>query len=146
MATTSNSASLLELQPIEYHSTKSGSRTTGADDQHLMRLGKKPLLKRSFGFMSLLGFSCSVLITWEGILATSVGALLNGGPAGAIWGFLIILIGTLSTFATIGELASMAPVAGGQYHWVAMMAPASCRNFLSYITGTMKSAQLNAMC
>lgn len=29
----------------------------------------------------------------------------------------------------------MAPVSGGQYHWVSMLAPPSCSNFLSYITG-----------
>ena len=38
------------------------------DDKDLMRLGKKPVLKRNFGFMQILGFSCTVLVTWEGIL------------------------------------------------------------------------------
>ena len=33
--------------------------------------------------------------------------LSSGGPAGVIWGFLVVWIGTLSTFATIAELASM---------------------------------------
>lgn len=85
-----------------------------SDDQQLRRLGKKPVLKRSFGFMSILGFSCTVLISWEGILVTSVQGLLNGGPAGIVWGFLIDWLGTLATFASIAELASMAPTAGGQ--------------------------------
>jgi choline transport protein len=31
-----------------------------------------------------------------------------------------------------------APTAGGQYHWVAMLAPPSSKKFLSYITGDMK--------
>ena len=110
----------MDFKDIELHAHDKdeydpGSKTsTLIDDRRLIRLGKKPLLKRSFGFISLLGFSCSVLITWEGILATSMSGLENGGPAGVVWGFLIVLIGTLSTFATIGELASMAPVAGGQ--------------------------------
>jgi len=38
------------------------------DDATLARLGKKPVLKRNFGFMTILGFSCTVLITWEGSL------------------------------------------------------------------------------
>ncbi|EUC43273.1 hypothetical protein COCMIDRAFT_38752 [Bipolaris oryzae ATCC 44560] len=38
------------------------------DERDLMRLGKKPVLKRNFGFMQILGFSCTVLATWEGIL------------------------------------------------------------------------------
>lgn len=60
-----------------------------SDDEYLVRLGKKPLLKREFGFMSMLGFSCSALLTWEGILVNTVVALLNGGPAGVVWGFFI---------------------------------------------------------
>ncbi|KAL8832665.1 MAG: hypothetical protein Q9191_000118 [Dirinaria sp. TL-2023a] len=72
------------------------------DDRALLRLGKKPVLKglkRNFGFFSILGFSCTVLVTWEGIL--------TGGPAGVIWGFLIDWVGICSTYATIAELASM---------------------------------------
>lgn len=38
------------------------------DDAALTRLGKKPVLKRNFGFMTILGFSCTILITWEGSL------------------------------------------------------------------------------
>jgi choline transport protein len=38
------------------------------DERDLIRLGKKPQLKRNFGFMQILGFSCTVLVTWEGIL------------------------------------------------------------------------------
>lgn len=93
---------------------KSSSERLLEDDVQLRRLGKRPLLKRSFGFMSILGFSCSALISWEGILVTSVGGLVNGGPAGVIWGFLLNWIGMLSTFAVLAELSSMAPTAGGQ--------------------------------
>ncbi|GAW25778.1 putative choline transport protein [Rosellinia necatrix] len=42
--------------------------STSRDDDALARIGKKPVLKRNFGFMSILGFSCTVLITWEGSL------------------------------------------------------------------------------
>jgi choline transport protein len=39
------------------------------DERDLIRLGKKPQLKRTFGFMQILGFSCTVLVTWEGIIS-----------------------------------------------------------------------------
>lgn len=92
-----------------------------SDDRQLLRLGKKPLLNRTFGFMSILGFSCSALVSWEGILFSSVGGFYNGGPAGIIWGLLINWIGALSTSTVIAELASIAPTTGGQcesqYSW-----------------------------
>ncbi|OTA98391.1 hypothetical protein M426DRAFT_17454 [Hypoxylon sp. CI-4A] len=100
---------------------------------------------RNFGFMSILGFSCTVLITWEGILIVSTQSLVNGGPAGVIWGYIIVWAGTVSTFTVLSELASMAPTAGGQYHWVAMMAPDYSRRFLSYITGWMTFAGWQAV-
>ncbi|KAI1385648.1 amino acid transporter [Hypoxylon trugodes] len=111
-----------------------GNRRSANDDATLRRLGKRPRLNRSFGFMSSLGLSCSVLLSWEGILVTSVPTFLTGGPGGVIWAFLIGWVGVTSVYAVVAELASAAPTAGGQYHWVAMMAPEWCANFLSYLT------------
>ncbi|KAF7920719.1 hypothetical protein BELL_0233g00180 [Botrytis elliptica] len=105
------------------------------DRDELIRLGKKPVLKRNFAFMSILGFSCTILITWEGSLTVFISGLQNGGPAGIIYGFIFVWIGNLSVFSTLSELVSMAPTSGGQYHWVSMLAPRRCSKFLSYITG-----------
>ncbi|KAI1363248.1 putative GABA permease [Xylaria arbuscula] len=111
------------------------SDSTSRDDIALARLGKKAVLKRNFGFMTILGFSCTVLITWEGSLTTFLSGLQNGGPSGILYGFLVVWVGTLSVFTTLSELVSMAPTSGGQYHWVSMLAPASSRRFLGYLTG-----------
>ena len=105
------------------------------DRVRLQQLGKKQVLKRNFGFMSMLGFSCTIMVTWEGMLAVFLQGFSNGGPAGLIYGFFGVWIGTMCLFVTLGELASMAPTAGGQYYWVALLAPKSSRRFLSYITG-----------
>ncbi|KAH8652625.1 putative GABA permease [Tricladium varicosporioides] len=125
--------------------TSKGSVHTGAveasisdqsarDNARLARLGKKPVLKRNFGFMTILGFSCTVLITWEGSLILFLSGLQNGGPSGIIYGFLVVWAGTLSVFATLSELTSMAPTSGGQYHWVSILAPSASRKFLGYLT------------
>lgn len=47
------------------------------DDANLARLGKKPVLKRHFGFMTILGFSCTILITWEGSLMLVLSHLIR---------------------------------------------------------------------
>ena len=82
-----------------------------------------------------MGLTCTVLITWEGFLILFLAGFQNGGPAGVVYGFIFIWIGNLSVFTVLSELVSMAPTAGGQYHWVSMLAPSSCRKFFSYITG-----------
>lgn len=37
----------------------------------------------------------------------------NGGPAGAIYGYIIACVSTLSVYTVIAELASMAAISGG---------------------------------
>ncbi|RYP69017.1 hypothetical protein DL771_006343 [Monosporascus sp. 5C6A] len=114
------------------------SGPTSSDDAQLARIGKTPVLRRNFGFLTIVGFSCSVLITWEGSMIVFLAGLENGGPSGIIYGFLIIWLGTLSVFATLSELVSMAPTSGGQYHWVSMLAPPSARNMFGYIVGWLE--------
>jgi len=110
--------------------------SSAQDTLLLARLGKRQVLKRNFGFLTMVAFSCTILVTWEGVF-TSVPNYENGGSAGLIYGYLVVWAGTLSTFVSIAELASIAPTSGGQYHWVAMLSPPSCRKFLSYIIGWM---------
>ncbi|KAL8668430.1 MAG: hypothetical protein Q9168_006936 [Polycauliona sp. 1 TL-2023] len=95
------------------------------DRDELARLGKKQVLKRNFGFMSMLGFSCTIMVTWEGMLVLFLAGYQNGGPAGLIYGFLFVWAGTLCVFTTLGELASMAPTSGGWLNvigWQALLA------------------------
>ncbi|KAI0537897.1 amino acid transporter [Xylaria digitata] len=125
--------------------TQSSNQKYPDDDAYLQSLGKRSLLTRAFGFMSILGLSCSALLSWEGILATSISGLLNGGPAGVVRGFLINWIGTISVYTSLGELVSMAPTSGGQYHWVAMMAPPSWSSFLAYVTGWLTTLAWQAL-
>ncbi|KAE8153191.1 amino acid/polyamine transporter I [Aspergillus avenaceus] len=75
------------------------------DDYDLTRMGKRPVLKRNFGLMSMIGFSCTILVTWE----------------------------TVPT--VLDQQLEKAPTAGGQYHWCSMLAPPSYMKLLSYITG-----------
>ncbi|KAJ5098388.1 choline transport protein [Penicillium argentinense] len=105
------------------------------DDAKLARMGKRPVLKRNFGLWSILGFSCTILITWEGIVVLFLQAYENGGLAGAVYGFIFVWVGVASTFVVLSELASMAPTSGGQYHWCSMLAPRSAMKIISYLTG-----------
>ncbi|KAJ3487379.1 hypothetical protein NLG97_g6426 [Lecanicillium saksenae] len=114
----------------------SGSdRGTFEDRDQLVKLGKKPVLKRNFSFWSMLSLSVTVLITWEGSLVLFSQGLVNGGSGGLIYTFIVIWIGNLSMFSALSEVVSIAPTSGGQYHWVYMLAPKSSRKLLSFVTG-----------
>ncbi|KFY97433.1 hypothetical protein V500_02067 [Pseudogymnoascus sp. VKM F-4518 (FW-2643)] len=117
------------------HEVKShASSMRERDDAQLQRMGKKPALKRNFGLLSILGFSCTILGTWEGLLGTFTGPLRNGGSGGAIYAFIFGWVGTFASFMVLAELASMAPTSGGQYHWAAMLAPPKHMKFISFVT------------
>jgi choline transport protein len=110
-----------------------------ADDAVLARLGKKQVLRRRFDFWSLFGFAVCELITWETVLALFSQGLENGGPSGLLYGFIIAWSSTLSVYTVISELASMAPIAAGQYYWVYMLSSERYRVFASYVVGWLTS-------
>lgn len=115
------------------------AKAPSSDSNTLALLGKKQVLKRRFGFWSLFGFAICELITWETVLALFSESFDNGGPAGAVYGFIIAWSSTLSVYTVVSELASLAPIAGGQYYWVYMLAPEKYKVFSSYIVGWLTS-------
>ena len=106
--------------------------------------GKKQRFNRNFGFMSMLGFTTTMMCTWEAVFFSSFTALLNGGPPTLIYGFIFCWLGTFAVAASLAEMASFAPTSGGQYHWVAMLAPKNYSNFLSWLTGWISTLGWNA--
>ena len=46
------------------------------------------------------------------------------------------MIGFGIVMMSLAEMASMAPISGGQYHWVSEFAPPKYQKFLSYMVGT----------
>ncbi|WEW60245.1 hypothetical protein PRK78_005730 [Emydomyces testavorans] len=117
---------------------------TVTDRREMSALGKSQVLRRSlltgdaqrnFRFISILGFGSTLIATWEIILTLLSFGLMNGGTAGLVWGFIVIFAGATLVFASLAEMASMAPTAGGQYHWVSEFAPRTGQKYLSYITG-----------
>jgi amino acid permease len=80
---------------------------TTADAHDMHRMGKTQETRRNFRSITILGFCIVLLSTWETILATSVFALANGGTAGLIWGYFIVMVGFGFVVASLAEMASM---------------------------------------
>lgn len=108
---------------------------TARDVQDMHRMGKQQLFQRNFRFYSIFSFIMILLSTWEAILATAGLGLGNGGTAGWIYVYIGTFVGFFFAIASMAEMASMAPTAGGQYHWISEFAPRSAQKFLSYLIG-----------
>ncbi|KAB5555054.1 amino acid permease [Coniochaeta sp. 2T2.1] len=139
MTTNSQKNSVLEAsrRTDEVYELEPTSKLGGTnnDDHDMRMLGRVQQLNRNFRFISTLGFACTLMSTWEIALMTCTFALINGGPSGLVWGYFIVWMGYLLVFATISEMASIAPTSGGQYHWVSEFAPQGWQRFVSYIVG-----------
>ncbi|KAF2266927.1 amino acid transporter-like protein [Lojkania enalia] len=105
------------------------------DEANIARFGKKQQFKRNFNLLSVLGLSTALMLSWEGVLLGIQPSLFNGGPSGMITAYPIVFVGVLSQTVVMAEMASMIPLSGGQFNWVAILAPPRLANFLSYITG-----------
>lgn len=123
------------IELADHHPVAQKWRGTDADRKDMSQLGRVQELRRNFHFLSILGFACTLIATWEVLVCTLSTSLTDGGTAGLLWGFIIVTIGFSFVYLSIAEMASMAPTSGGQYHWVSEFAPPRAQKFLSYIVG-----------
>lgn len=96
-----------EIRVLEYDRPQAAKLwATAADVRDMDALGIDPTFKRRFKLVAMVGFSSTVVISWQNMLATFYFALYNGGTAGLFWGFIYSMFGMLFVYLTIGELSS----------------------------------------
>lgn len=127
--------------PIDdkYDSADQRWGNTISDERDMARLGKKQEFKRNFSFLSALGFVSVYMATWEFVLVSLSVGFTNGGYAGLFWCFLTTVTCYATIVLSLAEMESMAPTAGGQYHWVSEFAPPRYQRILSYASGWMST-------
>lgn len=60
-------------------------------------------------------------------------ALYEGGPYAFAWSIFICFFGAISQAASIGEMASIIPIAGAQYHWTWHLAPSRAKRSATWM-------------
>lgn len=89
--------------------------STDVDAKDMERMGKKQEFKRNFNLISSFGFCSIYMASYEFILVSLSVGLSNGGFAGLFWCFITTVLCYATIVASLAEMASMAPTAGGQY-------------------------------
>ncbi|EUC27995.1 hypothetical protein COCCADRAFT_9547 [Bipolaris zeicola 26-R-13] len=84
--------------------------------------------------------------SWAGIAATFALAIAQGGPVTLIYGPIIMCVLVGACAISLAELASVYPTAGGQYHWVSILAPERWSRGLSYYCGATNVFSWIAIC
>ncbi|RDW73146.1 amino acid transporter-like protein [Coleophoma cylindrospora] len=99
------------------------------------QLGHVHELRQDFSIWSLGSLCLALMATWEALASVVAAALANGGAPCLFYNYIISFIGTVAIACSLAEMASIYPTAGGQYHWVAALAPRNQMLVASWFTG-----------
>ena len=116
----------------------SGKKTTDPDaddDLLLKRLGYTRVLERGLSSFSNFAFGFSEVAVLASVTSLYGQGLQTGGPAGTIWGFVVVWAFNSLVAASLAEICSAYPSAGSVYHWSAQLSPPSLAPLFSFTTG-----------
>lgn len=89
----------------------------------LESLGLQPQMKKTVGAFDILSIGFNISNSWVGLSATMVIGMEQGGSVTVLYGMIVTLIALGCSAATMAELSSVYPTAGGPYHWTSILAP-----------------------
>lgn len=92
-------------------------------------------LKPRLSKLTMVGMSFAILNTWI-CLAGSLGIVMpSGGSVAFLYGFIFCVLCNLCMGASLGEMASIWPTAGGQYHFTYSLCTEKWRRGVSFWVG-----------
>lgn len=114
---------------------RDATKSTHEDALNMRRMGRTQQLVRQFRLLSVASFVAIATAAWEIGIFTITPGLTDGGRPLLLYSVIWNFVGFGPIYLSMAEMASMAPIAGAQYHWVSEFAPESLQKILSYFTG-----------
>lgn len=132
-------ASLSDHEAAIFSSSHKGSSDeTAADasaDQLLASLGYAQEMTRNRSTLQVAFMSFVLAAIPYGLSTTMYYPLAGGGPANIVWGWVAVSCIIMCVAASLGEITSVYPTAGGVYYQTFQLAPPSWRRVASWICG-----------
>ena len=104
-------------------------------DQLLSSLGYTPELSRNRSTLQVAFMSFVLASIPYGLATTLYYPLVGGGPVTIVWGWVAVSMIIVCVAASLGEITSVYPVAGGVYYQSFMLAPAEWRRIAAWVCG-----------
>ncbi|KAL3478908.1 amino acid/polyamine transporter I [Aspergillus californicus] len=114
---------------------ESGPVDKTAADQTLETLGYTPELSRNRSTWNVVFMSFILASVPYGLSTTYSYALSGGGPTNIIWGWVLVSLIILCVAASLAEITSVYPTAGGVYYQTFVLSPIWCRRIASWVCG-----------
>lgn len=116
-------------------SVRRSSAEAGAADDALAKMGYKAELPRSLSMLSVLGLSFAIMAVPYGLSTTFYITLVNGQSVTILWGWVLLSLLSTAIAASLAEICSVYPTAGGVYYWAALLATPKWAPIASWVTG-----------
>jgi choline transport protein len=105
------------------------TKSTRDDSNNMKRMGRSQELVRHFRLLSVASFVAIATAAWEIGLFEITPGLVDGGRPALVYSVLWNFVGFGPIYLSMAEMASMAPIAGAQYHWVKTKKPHVSRKY-----------------
>ena len=125
----------VDEEPGQHHAVASKVQADHDAMELAMITGYKQQMVRRWGLQKVIGMGLGLASTWAFAGAGLTLVIAEGGPAAALYGFLLVSIFTFCIAASIAELISAYPTTGGPYYWTARLASPKYAPLLSMLTG-----------
>ncbi|KAI0133628.1 amino acid/polyamine transporter I [Xylariales sp. AK1849] len=109
----------------------------GSADELLDSLGYKAELPRNRSTLQVAFMSFVLAAIPYGLATTLYYPLNGGGPVDIIWGWVAVSLIVVCVAASLGEITSVYPTAGGVYYQTWMLAPPGWRHIAAWVCGWM---------
>lgn len=104
------------------------------------------VLRRNIGPFTAVAVGFNIVNALVGIGSSLAIAVAAGGTVTIIYGVIVAGFCYICVGASLGEMASVYPTAGGQYHFAAIFAPDKHSRGISYICGMVSIFSWVAIC
>ena len=104
-------------------------------DSNLENLGYVPELSRNRSTWQVMFMSCVMASVPFTISTTMSYTLSGGGPSNMVWGWVLITSIMLCLGASLAEITSVYPTAGGVYYQTYALSPPWCRRITAWVCG-----------
>ncbi|KAI1846025.1 hypothetical protein JX265_000949 [Neoarthrinium moseri] len=107
----------------------------GSADELLGSLGYTPELSRNRSTLQVAFMSFVLASIPYGLATTLYYPLVGGGPVDIIWGWVAVSLIIICVAASLGEITSVYPTAGGVYYQTWMLSPPKWRHIAAWTCG-----------